>query len=341
MPTPLLTIGIPTFNRLSVLRRTVESALAQDCGDVEILISDNASSDGTPEYCRELAQREPAVRYISHPFNRGPTANFNTVLREARGEFFLFLSDDDWLDPSYGSRCVAWLDAHPDYAMAGGHPLYLRQDGAAAHGQPADLPQTSPARRVHAYLRDVDDNAAIYGVMPREIVAKLTDIRNVSGSDWLFVAEIAALGKIAALPEVRLYRSLGGISASHRSIASALGMPSIQGRLPFLSMAVAFAHDVLGRSEVHRHVLPRRTRLALAVYCAASMARRQIWFEVLGCASRPYTRRPYRAAKSLYHVLIRRTGREPRLRFPGHSMVVGPAPDKPQHPPRRAPRRGS
>lgn len=332
MPTPLLTIGIPTFNRLTMLRRAVESALAQDCGDLEILISDNASSDGTPDYCRGLAQREPAVRYIGHPLNRGPTANFNTVLREARGEYFLFLSDDDWLDPSYGSRCLAWLDTHPDYAMAGGHPLYLREDGAAAYGQPADLPQKSPARRVHAYLRDVDDNAAIYGVMPRAIVARLTDIRNVSGSDWLFVAEIAALGKIASLPEVRLYRSLGGISASYRSIVSALALPAIQGRLPFLAIAVAFADDVLWRSEVHRQMLPRRTRLALAVYCAASMARRQIWVEVLGCASKPYTRRPYRVGKSLYHSLLRRTGRGPRLRFPGHSTVVGPAPDAPQNP---------
>lgn len=66
MSAPLLTIGIPTFNRLGLLRRAVKSALDQDCGDLEILIADNASPDGTEEYCRELAAREPAVRYIRH-----------------------------------------------------------------------------------------------------------------------------------------------------------------------------------------------------------------------------------------------------------------------------------
>ena len=234
MGTPLLTIGIPTYNRAGTLRRAVESALAQDCGDVEILIADNASSDGTEAYCRALAEREPAVRYIRHRSNRGPTANFNSILRQARGDYFLFLSDDD----------------------------------------------------------------------------------------WLFVAEIAALGKIVSLPEAMLYRSLDGTSASYRKLAKTLQLPAVQGRFPFTTVACAFAADVLWRSPVHTAVLAPTARVGLALLCAVSMARRGLWLCVVGLGRRPISRRPYLVAKALYLGVNRLTGNRLSLRFPGHSTLI-------------------
>ncbi len=326
MPKPLITVGIPTYNRRKALQRAVESALGQDCGNLEVLIADNGSTDGTEEYCHALAQEEPAVRYIRHSRNQGPTANFNAVLRQARGEYFLFLSDDDWLHPSYASRCMAWLSAHPDYAMAGGHPSYVREDGASAKGNPINLPQAKPARRVHAYLRDVDDGAAIYGVIPRAIADRLSNIRNVAGNDWLFVAEVATLGRVVALPDVHLHRSLGGTSASYRRLAQTLELPVIQGLLPFLTIGWAFAADVLWRSPVHRQELVRSERMALALVCGASMIRRQLWLWLLSLGRWPLTRPPYRAAKGLYLSLDRRTGGRLPGRFPGHSTVVGRPP---------------
>lgn len=324
MPEPLITIGVPTYNRVSLLRRAVESALEQDCGDLEVLIADNASTDGTEDYCRALAGREPAVSYIRHPVNCGPTANFNTVLRHARGDYFLFLADDDWLDPSYSSRCLAWLRAHPDYAIAGGHPRYVRADGATAKGRPIDLPQKASAVRVRAYLRDVADNAAFYSVMPRAVVDRVSDIRNVMGADWLFMAEVTALGKVRALPDVHLHRSLGGnISIGYPMVARTLGLSATQGLLPFLAIGWEFMADVLWRSPVHRQELARSERVVLALLCGASIARRQAWLWVLGLGRLRLTRRPYRAAKKLYLLLDRRTGGRLPLRFPGYSTVVG------------------
>ncbi len=326
MPRPLITVGIPTYNRLSGLRRAVESALGQDCGDLEVLIADNASTDGTEDYCRVLAEQEPAVRYMRSPLNRGPTANFNTVLRNAEGDHFLFLSDDDWLHPSYASRCLAFLRAHPDHAMAGGRPRYVREDGATAAGRPIDLPQAVAAQRVRAYLRDVDDGAAIYGVLPRSIVDRLSDIRNVVGNDWLFVAEIAALGRIIALPDTHLHRSLGGTSASFRRLAETLDLSTTQRLLPFLVIGRAFAADVLWRSPVHRQAFAPSERVALALICGSSMVRRQLWFCALALGRWPLTRRPYRAAKRLYLLVDRWSGRRLPRQFPGHSTVVGRAP---------------
>lgn len=322
MNRPLLTVGIPTYNRLPALRRAIRSALSQNCGDLEIVIADNASSDGTEDYCRAIAEQESPIRYIRHAVNRGPTANFNSVLRHARGDYFLFLSDDDWLDESYASRCLQWLRAHPDHSMVSGRPLYLREDGATADGRPIDLPQRAPGRRVHAYLRDVDDGAAIYGVLPRAIIDRVSDIRNVTGNDWLFVAEVAALGKVATLPDVRLHRALGGTSSSYRKLATTLELPSVQAVLPFATVAAAFAADVLWRSPVHRATMRRSERMALAALCAAAMARRQAWLWVLALGRWPPSRPLYRVIKGLYVQHERVIGRRLNPRFPGHSTVA-------------------
>ncbi len=68
---PLVSIGIPTYNRASVLRRAVESALTQDHTNLELVISDNASTDETEAVCQEFCERDNRVRYIRQKTNRG------------------------------------------------------------------------------------------------------------------------------------------------------------------------------------------------------------------------------------------------------------------------------
>ena len=95
---PLVSIGIPTHNRERLVSRAIESALHQDYPHIEIVISDNASTDSTPEICRRYSQERPNVRYIQQTQNVGATKNFDAVLQRSSGEFFMWLGDDDWLD---------------------------------------------------------------------------------------------------------------------------------------------------------------------------------------------------------------------------------------------------
>lgn len=105
MSGPLVTIGIPTYNRADgYLREALADALAQDYEQLEIVVSDNASSDATPELVRGTA--DPRVRYLRHERNIGGNANFNACLAAARGEYFLLLHDDDRLDPDFVSACM-------------------------------------------------------------------------------------------------------------------------------------------------------------------------------------------------------------------------------------------
>ena len=75
---PLVSVGIPTFNRLIMLRRAVDSALSQDYPNLEVVISDNASTDGTQAWCEQLARRDSRVRYVRQPNTRDAGA-YNTA----------------------------------------------------------------------------------------------------------------------------------------------------------------------------------------------------------------------------------------------------------------------
>lgn len=108
MEQPLVTIGIPTYNRRNgYFPGALASALAQDYGELEVVVCDNASTDGTDEYVAQV--RDPRLRYIRHPENIGANANFNSCLENARGAYFLLLHDDDLIDPTFVSRCIAAL----------------------------------------------------------------------------------------------------------------------------------------------------------------------------------------------------------------------------------------
>lgn len=94
---PLVTIAIPTYNRAFFLDEALQSVLAQTYRKLEILVSDNASTDGTSDIVRRYSQDE-RVHYQRHENNCGMVANWNSCLERAQGEFFFLLSDDDLLE---------------------------------------------------------------------------------------------------------------------------------------------------------------------------------------------------------------------------------------------------
>lgn len=104
---PLVTIAIPTYNRAnSFLPIALTSALAQTYPRLEVLVSDNASSDDTASFMREHAG-EPRLRYLRHEVNVGAHENYNYCLSQARGDYFLLLHDDDAIDADFTALCMS------------------------------------------------------------------------------------------------------------------------------------------------------------------------------------------------------------------------------------------
>src|SRR5687767_5369604 len=110
---PLVSVGLPTFNGAKTIERAIESVLAQYHPNIELVISDNASTDGTAVLCRKYVGNHGSVRFLQQKVNGGPAANFAEVLRQSRGEYFMWLGDVDWLDLDYIRQCVAALRQDP------------------------------------------------------------------------------------------------------------------------------------------------------------------------------------------------------------------------------------
>ena len=92
---PLVSIGVPVFNGEKGLAKALDSLLEQDYDKLEIIISDNASTDRTEALCLEYAEKDQRIRYVRQTENIGGVYNFKFVLDEAVGEYFMWAAHDD------------------------------------------------------------------------------------------------------------------------------------------------------------------------------------------------------------------------------------------------------
>ena len=105
----MISVIVPVYNGEAYLDRCVRSVLFQDYHNLELILVDGASTDGTLKLCRVWQKKDERVRVIPARMNKGVSVGRNTGIREARGEFFFFLDADDWLMPDCLSRLHAEL----------------------------------------------------------------------------------------------------------------------------------------------------------------------------------------------------------------------------------------
>ena len=272
---PLVSVGIPTYNRMDMLQRAVKSVLAQDYINLEVIISDNASTDGTRAYCEELAQRDCRVRYIRQSRNIGPTANMVTVLDQSRGDFYMLLCDDDWLDRTYVSDCVSTLLERPELILVCGKPLLYEGDRWIGEGVKTNLLQDCARDRVRAYFRQVEENGAVHGLIRRNVLMRLPSMPNIMGGDWLYVASIAFLGKVKTLDSSAIHKSKGGISRTPHSLRQAMGLTGFKSRFQRVNMLASVIKDIAWTSPVYER-LGASGRLSLAAQVALGLLTRVV-----------------------------------------------------------------
>jgi glycosyltransferase involved in cell wall biosynthesis len=123
-----VSIGLPVYNGERYLRDAIASILRQTYADFELIICDNASTDGTEAICRRFAAQDLRIRYYRHPVNLGAARNFNETFALARGVYFKWAAHDDMLEPEFLAACVEALDRHPDAVLAFPRTDVLSQD---------------------------------------------------------------------------------------------------------------------------------------------------------------------------------------------------------------------
>ena len=122
-----VSVIVPSYKYGSLLRGCVESVVAQEGVDVEVLIVDDCSPDDTCSVGQSLAEADPRVEYQRNEQNLGLIGTANVGLEWASGEYVVLLSADDFLVPGCLQRAVAVMEEHPSVGLVYGRALYMRE----------------------------------------------------------------------------------------------------------------------------------------------------------------------------------------------------------------------
>lgn len=122
----VISVLMGVHNGAHTLERAAESILAQDFADFELIVCDDASTDGTWALLEGFAQRDSRVRLLQNPRNLGLAATLNRCLGQARGQYIARMDDDDFSHPQRFSRQLRHLEEHPGDAFVGCNVALVR-----------------------------------------------------------------------------------------------------------------------------------------------------------------------------------------------------------------------
>jgi len=148
----MVSIAIPTYNRADgYLREALQSAVTQSYGNIEIIVSDNCSTDGTQDYVKSIGSRP--IRYFRQSTPLLPNGNFNFCLENARGDYFLLLHDDDAIDQDFVETCMKAVDHSSDYALIRTGTRLIDAQSKVMRDIPNIVTDTTPAGLCRAWFK--------------------------------------------------------------------------------------------------------------------------------------------------------------------------------------------
>ncbi|MFB7513289.1 glycosyltransferase family 2 protein [Streptomyces sp. NPDC056144] len=204
---PRLSIGLPVYNGEEYLAESLDALLGQTYEDFELIISDNASTDGTQDICRRYAEKDSRIRYRRLPRNIGATPNHNLVFTESRGELFKWASHDDLYARDLLRRCVEALDEHPDVILAHADQAVIDEDGQVKVPYTYTLATNSPhaPERFRSMLFEPGGDD-FYGVIRADVLRRVRPLDSYHHADRTFVSEIGLQGRFHQVPELLYFR---------------------------------------------------------------------------------------------------------------------------------------
>ena len=190
---PLISIGMPIYNEEQFLAESLDALLSQTYPNLEILISDNASTDDSARICTDFAARYENVRFHRFDANQGAIANFRKVLDDANGEYFMWASGHDLWQPNYIQACYEMMQRRPEAVVAFGSTNWVDAQGEP-HSKQSGWIDTRGMHPVARYMAIYWGNMnPILGLIR---TSALRDCRLVetAGSDLVVLTQLALMG---------------------------------------------------------------------------------------------------------------------------------------------------
>lgn len=284
---PLVSVGLPVHNGERYIREAIDSVLAQTVQDLELIVCDNASTDGTEAICREYAARDPRVRYARNPENLGAARNFNLAFELARSPYFKWIAADDALEPRFLERTLERLEREPDTVAVGtGYLVVNEVDGGTT--QPAydhEFAAPRPSQRLRKFFdRPTGSEHPVWAVVRAPVLAETGLFQPFIGADFYIVACLLLRGRVGQIPEplnrLRVHQQAYSLALRRENA----GRDNMQGRAEASWWDPERRHGRLWMPQWHlvaRYArlfatapLPLRERVLLLAYLAYPYGRR-------------------------------------------------------------------
>jgi glycosyltransferase involved in cell wall biosynthesis len=209
LTTPRVSMGLPVFNVERYLDESIESYLNQTFRDIELVISDNGSTDRTPEICRKWAERDSRVRFLRSDVNRGLAWNHNRVVELARGEYFMWAPADDRFALDYVRSCVDVLDTDPGVVYVYGTTVLTDRDGNVIGREVNRYNLASQSSSIRFWdMLVVWGGHNVYGMTRTSVIRTIAPHRTFPLAERVIFAEMSLHGRFQLLPGDRYFRRL-------------------------------------------------------------------------------------------------------------------------------------
>lgn len=277
---PLVSIGLPVFNGGRYLAEAIESILSQTYRHFELIICDNASTDGTEQICRRFATLDDRVRYLRNTANLGLSRNFNLAVERASGKYFRWAAHDDRIAPEYLARCVEALEADPTIVLCHSQVKVIDEHGEEVMNfdyRPGHAASPAPSARFGDALQQDRWDFEVFGLIRTDALRRTRMMDRYVASDRVLRAELSLLGRYRILPERLCFdrdhpdRSIRAYPAHH--LRAEWFDPALAGRTVFPHWRVFYEYF----RAVNRAPLSIWQRACCYPHIAAWLARDLNW----------------------------------------------------------------
>ena len=250
--TTKVSVGVPIYNAAATILRALDALVSQTHRDIEIIICDDGSTDGTEDLCVSYTALDRRIQYHRSDINRGIPITFAWALSLSRADFFMWASHDDYWFPDYIETCLAQLEKNADVVLSSTIIESLSQNGTS---QFSDLGLTTlelgPSARYKAYRKKIDMKNDIggifYGIYRKNILQEFSPMPSIIANDHVLLAKLALKGSFVTSQKKLMQKTFGGISGSHTANGHAQRIPHpLYIKIPYLIREAYFQHAILG-----------------------------------------------------------------------------------------------
>lgn len=265
----LITVGLTTYNRLEMLKKALTSLRNQTYKNIEIIIADNHSTDGTEEYCRECSAKDSRIRYYRHDENIGLYKNGQFLLGQIRTKYALLVCDDDWVSENFVEEAVKVINKKRDFtSISSAVYLYDENYNIIDKGITDSILSNSYTKRMCAYANTINRlKITSFFVDVDSCKKSLGFSKNCYCGDQLYSLRLLFLGKMPILKNAIYHKVHNGCTKDLETLTKSFNLEGFTNENYPYKLAQTQANFIM-EDEFFKSRLSERKRkkLARAVY---------------------------------------------------------------------------